>query len=62
MEKVNINTANEIELQRIIHIGKVRAKKIIENRPFRDIYELSKIIGLGEIRMNAIILQGIIEK
>lgn len=61
MEKVNINKAEEKELQKIIHIGPVRALKIIKRRPYKDIYELSNVLGLGPIRMNQIFKQGIIE-
>jgi len=60
METVNINTATANDLQKIKGIGKVRSQKIIENRPFRDRYELSKIAGLGEKRMNAILQQNIL--
>jgi len=60
MEKVNLNTASEKELQKIIHIGPRRAKKIINRRPYRDIYELSNVLGLGRKRMDEIFEQGII--
>ena len=53
--KINVNKATIEELQKIVHIGPVRAQKIIENRPFRDIYELSKILGIGNKRMQDII-------
>lgn len=56
--QINLNRANETDLQTIIHIGKKRALKIIENRPFKDIYELSNIRGLGRSRMDDIIKQG----
>lgn len=64
MEKVNINTAEEKDLIKIIHIGEVRAKLIYTNRiwykiDFKDIYELSTILGLGQKRMKDIIEQGI---
>lgn len=59
MEKVNINKASAKDLCRLIHIGKKRAEKIIANRKFKDIYELSKIAGLGTKRMEDIIAQGI---
>ena len=52
--KININRASFEELQKIIHIGPKRAQKIIDNRPFKDIYELSLVKGLGKIRMNKI--------
>lgn len=63
MEKVNINRANWNELQRIIHVGKYRAQQIIQTREqsgnFRDVFELSTIIGLGSKRMSDILIQGI---
>ena len=65
MEKVNINLADFEELQRIIHIGPVRASMIIHKREtkgrFKDRYEITKIHSLGEKRMDGIIKQGIVE-
>jgi competence protein ComEC len=58
---VNLNSCTLKDLQQIIHIGPVRAKKIISRRPFKDIYELSNVLGLGKKRMDAIFKQGIIE-
>lgn len=52
---ININRATEKELQSLYRIGPVRAKKIIANRPYRDIYELSKVRGLGKHTMDSII-------
>jgi DNA uptake protein ComE-like DNA-binding protein len=60
MESVNVNRASEKDLQKIKGVGPVRAKKIKDNRPFRDLYELSKIAGLGKKRMEAIIEQDIL--
>lgn len=60
METLNVNKASEKELQKIKGVGPVRAKKMIENRPFRDLYELSKIAGIGKKRMDAIINQDIL--
>ncbi|NLB86063.1 MAG: helix-hairpin-helix domain-containing protein [Bacteroidales bacterium] len=60
MNMINLNKADEKGLMKIIHIGKVRAKLIIEqrkNKLFRDIYELSIIPGLGKKRMKDIINQ-----
>jgi competence ComEA-like helix-hairpin-helix protein len=59
-EQVNINTATPEELTRIKHIGVVRAEKIIKRRPFRDIFELSNVLGLGHKRMTQILEQNII--
>jgi DNA uptake protein ComE-like DNA-binding protein len=61
MEKVNLNKSHESELTKIIHIGPVRAEKIVKRRPYKDIYELSNVLGLGRKRMDQIFQQGIIE-
>ena len=56
-KKININKAPKAYLMQVIHIGAKRAEKIIENRPFRDIYELSKVPGLGVVKVEEIIWQ-----
>jgi competence protein ComEC len=56
---ININTATAADLQQIIHIGAVRAAKIINRRPFKDLYELSNVLGLGKKRMDDIIVQNV---
>jgi len=61
MEKVNINTATAEELTAILHIGAKRAAKIIAGRPFRDLYELSKVLGIGETKLFELIKQDIAE-
>lgn len=60
MEKVNINRSSKEELTKIIHIGEKRSEKIINRRPFKDIYELSNVLGLGKKRMGDILNQDII--
>jgi DNA uptake protein ComE-like DNA-binding protein len=60
MDIVNINKASEKDLQKIKGVGKIRAKSIVNNRPFRDLCELSKIAGLGKKRMDVIIQQDIL--
>lgn len=60
MEQINVNRATATDLQKIKGVGKIRAGLIIQNRPFRDLYELSKIAGLGKKRMDAIIKQDIL--
>jgi len=57
METVNINKSDAKMLQKLVHIGAKRAVKIIEARPFNDIYELSKVYGLGKKRLDAIFAQ-----
>jgi len=57
METININKADAKLLQKLVHVGKKRAVKIIEARPFNDIYELSKVYGLGKKRLDAMFAQ-----
>ena len=59
MKKVNLNKATAAELQAIVHIGPKRAEQIIAGRKFRDIHEISKLLGLGRIRMHEIMNQNI---
>lgn len=59
-EKVNINSATEKELDQLVHIGPIRAVAIINNRPYKDVYELSKVFQLGTKRMADIISQGLV--
>ena len=51
-QKVNINTAEAWLLAALPGIGEVRAQAIADyrtqNGPFRDIYELKKVDGLGD--------------
>lgn len=56
--KIDLNRADEKALQQIIHIGPARAQKIIAGRPFKDLFELSNVRGLGKKRMWDIINQG----
>ncbi len=44
---LNINTATDIELQKIKGIGPVLAQKIIQNRPYKTLDELLTISGIG---------------
>ena len=55
---VNINTGTEKELISLVHIGPVRAKLIVSGRPYKDLYELSTIPGLGKTRVDGIIGEG----
>ena len=51
-QRVNLNTANEMELQTLTGIGPSKATAIIqyrtENGPFKSIEELKNISGIGE--------------
>lgn len=47
-EKIDINKASKKELLMLPNIGEKTADKIIQNRPYKSIYELINIEGLGE--------------
>ncbi len=62
-KSIEINTASSEELQRIIHIGEVRAEQIIELRkeqPFSHLEDLDRVDGIvaGGKRLADIIEQG----
>lgn len=54
--KVNINTADKAELEKLPGIGPILAGRIIEyrqaNGPFRDITMLKAVSGIGEAKFN----------
>lgn len=54
--KININTADKIELDKLPGVGPAMAEKIIkyrqENGVFKDIAELKKVRGIGEAKFN----------
>lgn len=45
--KININTASVGALESLPGIGEVLAVRIIQDRPFKDIYELDRVKGIG---------------
>lgn len=47
-DKLNINTASKEALMQLSGIGEKKANDIINNRPFNDVWELSRIDGIGE--------------
>jgi len=56
--KININTADKAELDKLPGVGPALAERIIEyrkaNGPFTDIAELKKVPGIGEAKFNQI--------
>jgi competence protein ComEA len=60
MKQININRAELKELQTLPNIGPIRAQKIINKRPYRDIYELSKVLGIGKVTMEKILKNNLI--
>ncbi len=57
--RVNINSAGIDSLTLIVNVGDVTAKRIIENRPFKSLDDLSRVKGLGLARIAAIKEQGV---
>jgi len=45
--KININTASSSQLETLPGVGPVRAKQIIEGRPYKSIEEVKKVSGIG---------------
>jgi len=48
---IDLNSASIDELQDIIHIGPARAERVIEQRPFKSVEDLTKINGIGAARL-----------
>jgi prepilin-type N-terminal cleavage/methylation domain-containing protein len=57
--QVDINGASHEELQKIKHIGEVRAKSVMELRPFKSVAELERVSGIGPRRLAEIQEQGV---
>ena len=47
-EKMNINTASFEELKSLPGIGDKLAKSIINNRPYKSVYDLNNVKGIGD--------------
>lgn len=56
---VDINTASNEEVQKIIHIGPARVEDLLKLRPFRSVDDLSSIKGIGPARIADIKSQGL---
>jgi len=58
VDKININTATQIELESLFGIGPVIAKAVIqyrlENGPFKEIEEIQEVSGIGPVTFERI--------
>jgi len=52
--QIDINTASEEELTKLVDIGPSRAKDIINSRPYKSIEELTNAKNIGDIRLKNI--------
>ena len=57
--QIDINSASAKELDKIIWVGNATAEKIIVNRPFSSVDELTKVSGIGDIKLADIKSQGL---
>jgi len=57
--QININTASAEKLDEIKWIGPVTAQNIINSRPFDSLDDLINVSGIGEIKLQDIIHQGL---
>jgi DNA uptake protein ComE-like DNA-binding protein len=51
MAPVNINKASAETLTFLKYVGTITANLIIAGRPYRDIHEISKVKGIGTVKM-----------
>lgn len=59
---VNINTASQQDLRRIVHIDEARAQQIIQlrqERRFATVDELTRVSGIAAVRLADIKAQGL---
>lgn len=56
---VDINKASAGELTAIKHIGEKRAEELIEMRPFDSVEDLSRVNGIGDVRLEEMKAEGI---
>jgi hypothetical protein len=57
--QIDINSANASELDKIINVGPKTAEWIIGNRTYNSVDELTKIYGIGDIKIAQIKAQGV---
>jgi len=53
-EKININTSSVEALESLPDIGKTLAERIVQNRPYNDVWSLNRVKGIGPATIEAI--------
>ncbi len=54
IKKININICSQGEIMKIKGIGKILSKRIIDNRPYKNINEINNLLGFGPKRTELI--------
>src|SRR3989344_9377040 len=57
--QIDINSALLEKLDEIIWVGPATAEKIINTRPFESVDDLTKVSGIGEVKLSDIKTQGL---
>ncbi len=57
--QIDINTASATELDKLAGIGTVKARAIIDSRPFETVDDLLNVSGIGEVTIQNIKTQGL---
>lgn len=57
--QIDLNAAPQAQLTQIIHIGPVLAERIVSERPFYSIDDLTRVAGIGAARLAEIKAQGL---
>lgn len=57
--QIDLNSASENELDKIIYVGPATAEKIIAARPFNSVESLIEVRGIGETKLSAILEQNL---
>lgn len=60
-EKINLNTANINDLEKVSGLGHTRAQYILENRPYKNWDDVKKVPGFNDELISTMKRDAIIE-